>query len=191
MVNFSVKNYWDSRYKGGGNSGWGSHDLSSVNFKKNYVNHLISKHSTKTVVELGCGDGNQLTTFKGYEKYYGHDISDNIIGKCKTKFMGDDSKEFTNNTDVLLVRKYDLSLSLDVIYHLVEDEVYEKYMHDLFNLSNLVCIFGTNRLESSAAPHCTHREISEFINKHYKEYKLIDTKMFNNTKVGFFLYEKK
>ena len=34
------------------------------------------------------------------------------------------------------MRKADLSLSLDVIYHLVEDDVFEYYMRTLFEASN-------------------------------------------------------
>ena len=36
MAKFNVKNYWDGRYKSGGTSGWGSHDATSVNFKKDF-----------------------------------------------------------------------------------------------------------------------------------------------------------
>lgn len=35
--------------------------------------------------------------------------------------------------------KFDLSLSLDVIYHLVDDNIYEKYMNDLLeHIQNII-----------------------------------------------------
>jgi SAM-dependent methyltransferase len=190
MGNFSVKNYWESRYKSGGNSGWGSHDASSVNFKKDYINTWINEFKTKTIVELGCGDGNQLSYFDNYDKYYGYDISPNIIEKNKVKFKGDDTKEFESDIDKLLLNKYDLALSLDVIYHLVEEDVFETYMHNLFKLSDKVCIFATDVEEPIKVPHIRHRKINDFITKHYPNYKLTDVKMFEETIVGFFLYEK-
>ena len=189
MGDFNVKSYWDGRYKSGGNSGWGSHDASSVNFKKDYINTWIDKFKSKTIVEFECGDGNQLSYFENYDKYYGHDISPNIIEKNKTKFKGDDTKEFTSDADELMVRKYDLALSLDVIYHLVDDEIHNEYMHRLFSSSDKICVFGVDNDNPVKAQHVKNRKISDFVKEHYPSYKLTDVKMFNEN-VGFFLYEK-
>lgn len=191
MTTFNVQNYWENRYKNGGNSGWGSHNESSVSFKKDYVNNLILELGIKTVVELGCGDGNQLSFFENYDTYTGYDISNDIITKCIKKFSGDDTKSFTSDINNLAKNgnKYDIALSLDVVYHLVEDSVYESYMHVLFGLSDNICIFGTDNDNAVSAIHVKNRKISEFVTKHYPNFKLCDTKPFNEN-VGFYFYKK-
>jgi len=58
-------------------------------------------------------------------------VSKTIVAKCRKNFAGDESKMFA-----LVVEyqgeKMDLALSLDVILHLVEDEIFEEYMRILF-----------------------------------------------------------
>jgi SAM-dependent methyltransferase len=190
MKNFNVKDYWDSRYKNGGNSGMGSHDEPCVNFKKVFVNKIIEKYKCKTVIELGCGDGNQLGYFKNYEKYYGHDISPTIIEKNKLIYKGDDTKIFESDVNKLLNKKYDLALSLDVTYHLVGDDIFEEYMNNLFSLSDIICLFTVNTEEVGSPVHVEHRKIKDYITGNFPEYILINTEMYAETRVGFFLYEK-
>jgi len=194
MENFSVKNYWENRYVTGGDSGWGSHDQTIVNFKKNYINDIIQKFSIKTIVELGCGDGNQLGYFNGYEKYYGYDISHNVLTKCRLMYLNQNNKEFVNNIEELLVKKYDLALSLDVIYHLVEDDMYYEHMKNLFLLSDIVCIFSTDDdVKDIPPPHLKNRKISKYINENFYNFKLMESKKFyenSDNNVGFFLYIK-
>jgi len=191
MSNFSVKDYWDDRYKKNGHSGWGSHDKSSVNFKKDFVNKIIKEYECKSVIELGCGDGNQLMYFKDYEKYYGHDISPTIIEKNKIIFKGDNTKIFESDVNKLLNKKYDLALSLDVTYHLVGDDMFEEYMNNLFSLSDIICLFTVNTEEAETISHVKHRRITDYITDNFPEYTLINTEMFGETRVGFFLYIKK
>ena len=52
-------------------------------------------------------------------------------------------------------------LSLDVIYQLVEDEVFERHMRQLFSASHrFVIIYSSNFAQppDSAEPHVEHRE---------------------------------
>ena len=71
--------------------------------------------------------------------------------------------------------KYDLSLSLDVIYHLVEDEIYEKYMKDLFSSTNkFVIIYSTNWNDDKYnGSHVYHRKFTEYIDINFLNAKLI------------------
>jgi cyclopropane fatty-acyl-phospholipid synthase-like methyltransferase len=185
-----VSEYWEDRYKNGGNSGLGSHDLEAINFKANYINNLIIENDIKTLIEFGCGDGNQLKLLKGYVKYFGTDISKTIINKCSEMFNGDTSKVFEHDLNKLLNIKYDLSISLDVIYHLVEDNVFDNYMNNLFNASNLVSIYSTNSNSPSSVKHIKHRNLTEYINNTYPSYKLIDKTDFNKYNVMFLTYKK-
>jgi hypothetical protein len=94
----------------------------------------------KSAMEFGCGDGNNLSLIK-YPKYIGLDISPTAIKICINKFKNDLSKSFyvynslafRDNQNLFIS---ELCLSLDVIFHLVEDELFTKYMNDLFEASD-------------------------------------------------------
>lgn len=186
-----VANYWENRYKNGGNSGLGSHDSDDIKFKAKYVNNLITKYNIKTLIEFGCGDGNQLRLLNGYDKYYGNDISKTVINKCSETFKEDSSKIFDYDLSKLLKNKYDLSLSLDVVYHLVEDELFESYMGNLFKVSDIVSIYSTNHNSPNKSQHIKHRNLTKFIEENYSDYELIDTTPYNKHNVMFLTYKKK
>ena len=59
----------------------------------------------------------------------------------------------------------DLTLSLDVIYHLVEDKVYYDYMYRLFNSSNRYVIIYSSDYNGSHRFHERRRMFSSWINK--------------------------
>ena len=69
-------------------------------------------------------------------------------------------------------KKADLSISLDVIYHLIEDDVFDLYMNNLFSSSNkFVCIYSSN--SNSGGKHVKHRKFTDWIDKYMsKDWKL-------------------
>ena len=70
--------------------------------------------------------------------------------------------------------KFDLSLSLDVIYHLVDDNIYEKYMKDLFNSTNkFVIIYSSNHEEKYNGSHVYHRKFTDYIDLKFPQAKLL------------------
>lgn len=138
---FDSQEYWENRYLEGGNSGAGSyHRL--ANFKAKVVNEFVKKNNINRVIEWGCGDGNQLSLAK-YSKYIGYDVSEQAISICQKKFAEDQTKVFKycGSKDFVNDIKADLSISLDVIYHLVEDDVYHLYMNRLFQSSQNMFVF--------------------------------------------------
>ncbi|RBQ23399.1 hypothetical protein ALNOE001_09800 [Candidatus Methanobinarius endosymbioticus] len=147
----------------GKNSGEGSYNF-LANFKAEVINEFISKNNIENVIEFGSGDGNQLS-LSNYPNYIGFDVSESVVNKCIKKFK-EDTKKF------LLLDKYagekaDLTLSLDVIYHLIEDNIFEEYMDRLFNASKkFVIIYSSNDndLENIAA-HVKHRKFTDYIEK--------------------------
>lgn len=69
----------------------------------------------------------------------------------------------------------DLSLSLDVIFHLIEDKVFEEYMASLFSTSEkYVIIYSSNEdnMEKSLE-HVKHRKFTNWIEENKKEWALI------------------
>ena len=79
--------YWENRYKSGGNSGAGSYGQ-LCEFKADVINTFVAKNNIMTVMEFGCGDGNQLS-YSNYPEYVGYDVSETAIDICKKKFVKD------------------------------------------------------------------------------------------------------
>lgn len=170
---WSVK-YWKKRYINGGNSGAGSYN-NLAQFKAEIINRFVEKNNINTVIEFGCGDGNQLKLFH-FKKYIGFDISQEIINVCNGTFSNDSSKAFFL-MDRYKHEKADLTLSLDVIYHLVEDKIFEKYMKILFTSTlNYVIIYSSNSNDNTNnnARHIRHRKFSNWIEKNNPDFELIE-----------------
>ena len=65
--------YWNQRYVQGGDSGVGSYGRFAA-FKARVLNQLFVEHGVHSVVEFGCGDGNQLASLV-VDDYLGVDVS--------------------------------------------------------------------------------------------------------------------
>lgn len=78
--------------------------------------------------------------------------------------------------DQISDHKADLLLSLDVIYHLIEDETYHKYMDQLFQLSSLyVIIYACDRRDTqNYAPHIKTRKFTDWIKDNKQEFQLVE-----------------
>jgi hypothetical protein len=196
---YGSEQYWIERYRKGGNSGDGSYNK-LAEFKSNILNNFVNEHEIRSVIEYGCGDGNQLRLGK-YPRYSGFDISPAAVSRCREIFRSDKTKSFN------LVNDYsketaELTLSLDVVYHLIEDEVFESYIRRLFDSSSrFVIVYSSNKDEQDKlqAPHVKHRKFTEWIRKNIPGWKLIKHipnryPYIENTDEGshadFYIYEK-
>jgi hypothetical protein len=165
--------YWKSRYEHGGTSGSGSYGH-LAEFKAEILNAFVRDESIKTVIEFGCGDGNQLASAK-YPNYLGFDISEESIKRCRTLFANDKSKSF-KTVGQLRGDKAELTMSLDVIFHLTEDSVYEAYMKQLFEASSRYVIIYSSNAEpklAKKASHVRHRAFTEWVAANKPEWKLV------------------
>ena len=158
----SSRDYWENRYKHGGNSGVGSYNNLAA-FKAKVINNFVIEKNINTVLELGSGDCNQLS-YANYKNYFGYDVSKTAIDICKKKFNYDKTKTFIYlDENYKINQKADLSISLDVIFHLVEDNVFNLYMKNLFESSNkYVCIYSNN-IEKKASGHVRFRKFTVWI----------------------------
>lgn len=191
--------YWVDRYNFGGNSGSGSYGKLML-FKANIINDFVMQQGIKSVIEYGCGDGNQIKEAR-YSFYIGFDVSNKALELCKEKCFGDNTKTFK------LMKDYNgetsqLTLSLDVIYHLVEDNIYEDYMRRLFvSAENFVIIYSSNNIDNTEwqTPHIKHRKFTEWVQQNEPHWKLISNIPNkyspngienDNSSAEFFIYEK-
>lgn len=157
------EDYWIHRYDRGGNSGGGSYNQ-LADFKAQVINEFVDQHGVGSVMEFGCGDGNQLQLGE-YPSYVGFDVSPKAVAMCQQTFDSDSTKTFK------LLGDYDgetaeLTLSLDVIYHLVEDEVFADYMNRLFDSSSTwVIVYSSNdaSYDKDQAAHVRHRNFTDWV----------------------------
>lgn len=166
--------YWNTRYARGADSGAGSHGK-LAEFKAEIVNGIVRSHRIASVIEFGCGDGKQLGLAQ-YPAYLGIDISTHAVETCRRRFGDDPTKSF------MTLREYsderaELAISLDVIYHLVEDSIFDTYMRRLFAAAErLVVIYSSNVDDDSGrdGPHIRHRIFLGWVAEHAPRWRLVD-----------------
>lgn len=157
--------YWEQRYQSNKDSGAGSYGR-LADFKAEVLNQFVNTHSIDTVIEYGSGDGNQLKLAK-YPNYVGFDVSEKALAICRNLFKNDSSKAFYSVFDANYTHlKADLVLSLDVIYHLVEDVVFDSYMERLFKTSKRYVIIYSSNYDKVLAPHVKCRKFTDWIEMH-------------------------
>lgn len=169
--------YWEGRYRGGGTSGHGSYGY-LAEFKARVLNAFVEEQKIQSVVELGCGDGNQLALAR-YPAYLGLDVSETAVELCRRRFAGDPTKTFRcyGPGHPAPVGGADLALSLDVVYHLVEDDVYARYLGDLCAAAKrFVIVYSTNRRQwlRRRNPHVRHRRFVDDVVER-GDYRLVET----------------
>ena len=189
--------YWERNYARGGRSGEGSyHPLAEA--KATFLNDFVRTHDVTSVLEFGCGDGNQLS-LADYPRYIGLDVSRTAIKLCQRRFADDLAKSFflydgACFTDRGGLFTADLALSLDVIYHLTEDTVFDAYMRHLFAAgSRFVIIYATDRVIPGTAPHVRHRQFTSWLQTHCADWRLTEVTPGPNdgpTRADFHTYER-
>ena len=171
------KSYWNNRYVARGTSGVGSFAV-QARYKADYVNRFVRENAIGSVIEFGCGDGNQLGLAE-YPRYIGLDVAAPAIKRCIESFHADSTKSFmmydgSAFADQARFLHADLALSVDVIFHLVEDDVYEAYMRAIFNAADrFVVIYARDRDESPALKrHVRWREFTPWIEQNVAGWRL-------------------
>ncbi|NBD25800.1 class I SAM-dependent methyltransferase [Paenibacillus glycinis] len=152
-MGFDYMAYWENNYKGGGTSGSGSIGELAA-FKADVVNKLVAQYGIRRVMEFGCGDGHQLSLMQ-YPQYLGLDISPSAIRLCAEKYAVDGSKSFMLYRPGMFVNRgfveADLTVCLDVLYHITDEDDYRATLRDLFSPRPRVVVLYT-RLTRDNAP---------------------------------------
>ncbi|MDP9837767.1 glycosyltransferase involved in cell wall biosynthesis [Neorhizobium huautlense] len=196
---FDSNRYWEERYRQGGNSGAGSYNA-VARYKALVINFLVRQRDLVDIVELGSGDGNQLRYFE-FKNYTGFDVSETVIDKTRQMYAANPNFEFIWTKSPSLdweihEDNYDCALSLDVLYHLIDDTVFTEYLDRLFSLSSrYVVIYASNfdADDRNGAKHVRHRKFTDFIERRYPQWtlkKVIENplKFIERTEADFFIY---
>jgi trans-aconitate methyltransferase len=117
MADLKAKDYWNKRYtQGVYGSGYGSY---GVQLKKKLK--WLKGLPIKSITEIGCGDfnfGDNLLKLYPNVTYTGYDISDHIVEVNKKVYP---QFNFTNKFPPFGA---DLTLCVDVLFHVLDDNEY-------------------------------------------------------------------
>ncbi|THV33593.1 methyltransferase domain-containing protein [Glycomyces buryatensis] len=172
--------YWEQRYARGGGSGEGSRGMLAES-KAKVLNRLVAEQRFESVIEFGCGDGDQLA-LADYPRYLGLDVSPTTLRRTIARFTDDPSKSFALYDPECFADRAglvtaDLALSLDVIYHLVEDHVYELHLRHVFAAARRQVVLFTSDADDPCvagtfAPHVRHRPVARDVAERFPEWRL-------------------
>jgi hypothetical protein len=168
---WNSSNYWDRRYRRGGTSGAGSYNR-LAEFKATFLNGFVEQWHIASVIEFGSGDGSQLKLAR-YAQYIGVDVSAKAVELCRSTFSGDTSKAFFHSRTFVAGTTAALTLSLDVVYHLVEDDIYEAYMRQLFrSAERFVIVYSSNVAQDTMSIHIRHRRFTDWVEQNERRWYL-------------------
>ncbi|KGQ20807.1 Methyltransferase family protein [Lysobacter dokdonensis DS-58] len=160
------RNYWETRYRLGGHSGEGSRGV-AADYKARVLNDFFRAQDVRSAIEFGCGDGHQLKMLH-VPAYIGVDVSQTVLKQCRDLFEGDATKRFVSVDDYAGERA-DASMSIDVIFHLVEDAVYDEYLARLFAAGErFVIVYSTSAdMPATGIAHVRHRDVAADIARRF------------------------
>ncbi|WP_425052968.1 class I SAM-dependent methyltransferase [Psychromarinibacter sp. S121] len=156
--------YWVQRYGDGRTFGSGSYGR-LAEYKAGFINDFVRDNGIGAVIEFGSGDGNQASMFD-FADYTGVDLVPQVVEAARARFADRPGWRFlTVAEDVAEAGRYDLAMSLDVIYHLVEDDVFEAYMTRLFAASDrFVLVYASDvDMVDTGNAHVRHRRYSDWV----------------------------
>ena len=170
-LRFTSSSYWEMRYANGGHSGAGSRGQ-LADYKATFLNTFFSENAVSSVIEWGCGDGYQAEKME-VAHYTGVDVSRTVLRSCKEKFRGVGGRTFLHTSQAKRAQA-EVSLSLDVVYHLIEDNVYFQYLDQLFASGQRYVIVYSCDLEGGAyGIHVKPRRFTVDVASRYKGWQLV------------------
>jgi SAM-dependent methyltransferase len=169
---FSSGVYWEARYRIGGTSGAGSYGQLAT-FKADFINSFVADNRIASVMDLGCGDGNLLSMLR-LPAYIGVDVSPTTLTRCAARFGHQPNYTFLPADHLDEAASVELSLSIDVIFHLVEDAVFERYIGNLFrHATRFVIIYASNHDSAWPDAHVRHRRFSDHVTARWSAWHLL------------------
>lgn len=170
--------YWAERYINTNfkNSSGNGRLKFRLRYKAKMLNKIFETYTITKIADFGCGDGLLASRLK-CAKYYGIEINSEIVSNLKNKFFEKKEFEFSTKFESRWRNKIDASISVDVIFHLVEKDVYQKYMNELFSTDAKYVIIRAYNHESQGTgrnSHILHREFLNTVKKYFPNYNLIN-----------------
>lgn len=191
-IEYTPRGYWERRYREGRTSGAGS-EGSEGQYKADYVSDFIHNHDIKSVIDWGCGDGQVLDLIRLEDAtYIGVDVSPTIVDRMQKKYDHPSYQFMTSEYAKGGHYVADLTLSMDVLFHLPADTDYFAYLLQLFgSAEKYVMIYSTNYAGGRTARHVFRREFTPDIAERFPDWELrtVETPLREGL-ASFFVYEK-
>ena len=169
---FSSAAYWEARYRRGGTSGAGSYGR-LASYKAAFINAFVADNAVDSVLDLGCGDGNLLSLLQ-IPHYIGVDVSVTSLSRCASRFVSPANYVFMHATQLDELAPIDMAMSIDVIFHLTEDQVFDRHIDDLFgHAARFVLIYASNFDSGWPSPHVRHRRFSNVVAQRWPMWELL------------------
>jgi SAM-dependent methyltransferase len=172
---FRSASYWAERYRAGGTSGAGSAGVLAA-YKAAHVNGLVARLGLDSVIEFGSGDGNQAALFD-FSGYTGVDVVPQVVEAARRRFVDRSGWRFLTAEDYAAAPvTADMVMSLDVIYHLVEDDVFEASMRTLVGAAGRYLLgYASDHDSEARARHVRHRSYSRWLETEAPEFQAVET----------------
>ncbi len=186
--------YWERRYARGGHSGAGSQGRLAA-YKANWLNQFVQENAVQTVVEFGCGDGQQIQ-LANYPDYLGLDVAPSAIRRCRALFAADTRKRFDLYDPYHFspeTARAELALSVEVLFHVTEDALYQRYLRHLFAASSRwVVIFSADEPDRTGGrfPHLKPRRFTADVPPGWALRRRDDNPCADISISNFFVFEK-
>lgn len=186
---FNIDAYWEKRYADGRDSGEGSRGEMAKG-KASTVNQVIFDYEIGSMIDWGCGDGQVLQHITEQVHYTGVDISPTVIGKVSQLSPHRSFVLDKTGTMITAWLRADMSLSMDVMFHLVNDDDYYRYLNRLFKAAQkAVLIYSTDSDEGLTARHVMRRHWTPDVERMFPEWRLT-SRYPHPERAGFYLYNK-
>lgn len=145
--------YWDARYLDRRGPGWGS-GPGFLEAKAGAVNDLVRDLDATRTLDLGCGDG-RVARLLEVPGYLGLDPSREAVRLARRRCP---HLEFRLLRGRHLPDRWDLTLSLDVVQHLVEDRAYLRHLELVCSSVRWAIVHAPDRDPNPlSAPHVCYR----------------------------------
>ena len=166
---YRAESYWEQRYKLGGHSGAGSRG-GAAKAKAAWLATFARSNNVRSIVEFGCGDGFVLRLWwsalaPAPPRYHGFDLSPSVVRMNQKKWVSTGNVTFSvlRPLERPAVDKHgELTLSMEVLQHIVDQGQYEAYLDKLFATSaRFVAIYGANINRRHEAVHMKLRRFTD------------------------------
>lgn len=162
--------FWEARYKSGGNSGDGSYGVNG-RFKIDVLNNYFHRVEPLGVLDFGVGDFTYSSVIAGKRfPFFGIDVSAMKVAQLKGQFGQYANIHFATSLDAFKDQLFDYVISLDVIFHLLEDLTYNGYINQITQTSveNIV-VYSSNFKDDKWELHVRHRRfVPDILSRGYK-----------------------
>ena len=158
--NNDIKEYWEKRL----NENYGLHGTGYIGLGRSYNSwmykirkYIVTKklrslnigYETATVLDIGSGSGFYVDIWKqlGVKDITGCDITSISVKNLKNKYPMGEFVELDISSNVIpITKQFDFISAFDVLFHIVDDEKYEKAINNIYNLlkPNGILIFSEN-----------------------------------------------